>query len=239
MRAVETPYPRVVGEYETLDKILAGASIARYGDVRATDAASVKHLLDGLVARIHAGLPVAATGIDDDMANRLAAGTRDHASALAMLEDAALLADFHAVLGKMATMETVHPKTRGHAVRLLRDAAHLDDADAARHLGFALSPGMPALSAAAWLEGFLQGGGSLLVHDRGLLGLVDTWLAGLHPEAFQSTLPLLRRTFGTFAPPERARIAAGVASGTRGPVAAAAPLDLDMVRARPAVAAVA
>lgn len=32
MRAVETPYPRVVGELETLGKILAGASIARFGD---------------------------------------------------------------------------------------------------------------------------------------------------------------------------------------------------------------
>ena len=106
-------------------------------------------------------------------------------------------------LAKMTELESVHPKLRGHAVRLLRDAAHLDDDTVARHLGFALSPGMPAISAAAWLEGFLQGGGSLLVHDRALLGLVDAWLASLGPEVFQATLPLLRRTFGTFSPPER------------------------------------
>jgi hypothetical protein len=184
-------------------------------------------------------LPVATSGIDDAAAERFSTALRGHAAALALLEDGELTGDFHLVLGKMITMETIHAKLRGFAVRLLRDADHLDDTEAARHLGFALSPGMPALAAAAWLEGFLQGAGSMLVHDRSLLGLVDAWLAGLHPEAFQSTLPLLRRTFGTFAPPERARIAAGVATGNRGPAAAVAPLDLDTTRARPAVATVA
>jgi hypothetical protein len=139
----------------------------------------------------------------------------------------------------MMEAESVHPKLRGQAVRLLRDASHLDDVTVARHLGFALSPGMPALSAAAWLEGFLQGGGSLLVHDRALLGLVDTWLASLGGEAFQATLPLLRRTFGSFSPPERTRIAASVAQGPGHAPPATAPLDLDLTRALPAVAAVA
>jgi hypothetical protein len=122
---------------------------------------------------------------------------------------------------------------------MLRDATKLDDAAAARHLGFALSPGMPAISAASWLEGFLQGGGALLVHDRALLALVDAWLASLNAEAFQATLPLLRRTFGSFSAPERSRIAASVAQGPAAAVVAAAPLDLDVERALPAVAAVA
>lgn len=224
---------------DLLETIPPLARIARYGDVRATDASAVKHLLAGITARVHAGLPVATSGIDDAAADRYSVALREHAAALALLEDGEFAAEFHLVLGKMVTMETIHPKVRGFAVRLLRDADHLDDAAAARHLGFALSPGMPAMAAAAWLEGFLQGGGTLLVHDRALLGLVDAWLAGLHAEAFQSILPLLRRTFGTFAPPERARIAVGVASGIRGPVAAASTLDLDVTRARPAVDAVA
>jgi hypothetical protein len=224
---------------DLLETVPPLARIARYGDVRATDASAVNHLLAGMAARVHAGLPVATSGIDDAAAERFSTALRGHAAALAMLEDTELTGDFHLVLGKMITMESIHAKVRGFAVRLLRDADHLDDTEAARHLGFALSPGMPALAAAAWLEGFLQGAGSMLVHDRSLLGLVDAWLAGLHPEAFQSTLPLLRRTFGTFAPPERARIAAGVATGNRGPAAAVAPLDLDTTRARPAVATVA
>ncbi len=224
---------------ELLDAVPSLARISRYGDVRATDAQAVGHLLAGFVSRIHAGLAAAASGIDDDAANRMSVRIREYASALAMLETAELKDDFNAMLCKLTELESIHPKLRGHAVRLLRDAAHLDDDTVARHLGFALSPGMPALSAAAWLEGFLQGGGSLLVHDHALLGLVDAWLASLGTEVFQATLPLLRRTFGTFSPPERTRIAASVAHGTdRAPIAAA-PLDLDLTRALPAVAAVA
>jgi hypothetical protein len=120
----------------------------------------------------------------------------------------------------------------------LRDASHLDDETVARHFGFALSPGMPAISAAAWLEGFLQGGGSLLVYDVALLALVDAWLSSLGDEPFQSTLPLLRRTFGTFSYPERARIAGSV--GTPGRAASIAPItNLNLARALPAVQAVA
>ena len=99
---------------------------------------------------------------------------------------------------------------------------------------------MPALAAAAWLEGFLQGGGSFLVHDRALLGLVDAWLASLNAEAFQTVLPLVRRTFGTFTAPERARISASVAQGVgQVPAVAGVASDLDLQRALPAVAAVA
>ena len=77
------------------------------------------------------------------------------------------------------------------------------------------------------------------ITDRALLALVDTWLASLNAEAFQATLPLLRRTFGSFSAPERSRIAASVAQGPAAPAVATAPLDLDVERALPAVAAVA
>ena len=224
---------------ELLEAVPALAKISRYGDVRATDAEAVKNLLSGFASRIHVGLAAAASGIDDGAADRLSNHLRDYAAALAMLENASLTAELHIVLARMAELENVHPKLRGHSIRLLRDASHLDDLTVARHLGFALSPGMPALHAAAWLEGFLQGGGSLLVHDRKLLGLVDAWLSSLGMEVFQATLPLLRRTFGTFSSPERARIAASAAQGTNHAPVAAAPLDLDLNRALPAVAAVA
>jgi hypothetical protein len=206
--------------------------------VRATDAAAVGHLLTGIAARIHAGLIRAASGINDEAADHLATAIADYAAALGILENAALTEEFHVTLAKLIESATAHPKTRGQSVRLLRDGAHLDDATVARHLGFALSPGMPALSAAAWLEGFLRGGGSLLVHDRTLLGLVDDWLASLHPENFQTILPLIRRTFGTFTTPERARIAASIAKQGQ-PTASQTTTDLDLTRAMPAVRAVA
>lgn len=216
------------------------AGISRYGDVRATDAAAVTRLLHGFAARIHAALPAAASGIDDDAAHHLTDLLGSYGPALGLLETPDLTNDFHALLQKLAAATTVHPKLRGHAVRVLRDASQMDDAEVARQLGFALSPGMASPAAAAWLEGFLQGGGALLVYDRALLALVDAWLSSLGIEAFQAVLPLVRRTFGTFTAPERARIAAAIATpGTPTSSTPKTRTDLDLPRALPAVKAVA
>jgi hypothetical protein len=80
----------------------------------------------------------------------------------------------------------------------------------------AMSAGHPPARAAAWIEGFLSGGGLLLVQGSRLLGLVDEWLTGLAPETFVDVLPLLRRTFGAFAAPERRSIGSRVRSLTTG-----------------------
>ena len=46
----------------------------------------------------------------------------------------------------------------------------------------------------------------LLAHDRDLLFILDGWLASLSEQGFLDALPLLRRTFGEFAQPERSSI---------------------------------
>jgi hypothetical protein len=53
----------------------------------------------------------------------------------------------------------------------------------------------------------------VLLHDRELLGVVDSWLTELRPEAFTLLLPLLRRTFSTFAAPERRQIGEQIRGG--------------------------
>jgi hypothetical protein len=74
-----------------------------------------------------------------------------------------------------------------------------------------LTVGTPPAHAAAWIEGFLGGGGLLLVHDDALLGLLDDWLAEIPEGAFDDVLPLLRRTFGAFDTGERRAIGEKVA----------------------------
>ena len=224
---------------ELLEAAPTLVSISRYGDVRSTDSAAVAHLLAGFAARIHAGLQSAVTGISDEAADELMRSIAAYASALLTLDDSALTGDFQRVLERMVAAETVHPKVAGHAVRLLRDASCLDGETVARHFGFALSPGMPALASAAWLEGFLHGGGAFLVHDKSLLNLVDAWLSALDADSFQAILPLLRRTFGTFSRPERARIAGAVAQGSGMVAIPVSASHLESSRALPAVAAVA
>ena len=94
----------------------------------------------------------------------------------------------------------------GRIVRLLLDAGRLQPADVERRLALALTVGTPVARGAAWIEGFLSGGGLLLVHDERLLRLVDEWLSGIPADGFTEALPLLRRTFSEFAEPERRAI---------------------------------
>ncbi|WP_249346111.1 DUF5682 family protein [Microbispora sp. H11081] len=100
----------------------------------------------------------------------------------------------------------------GRIVRILSDAEALED-DVATRMARAMSPGNPPARSAAWIEGFLSGGGLLLVHDPRLLAAVDAWLTGLPPQDFADALPLLRRAFGAFPAPERRMIGQRIRSG--------------------------
>ncbi|MFJ5301393.1 DUF5682 family protein [Streptomyces sp. NPDC088350] len=108
---------------------------------------------------------------------------------------------WRAVLRALSVRDTVAGVIRGRAVRLLLDEGELGADEAARLMGLVLSPGTPPADAASWIEGFVGGGGGLLlVHDERLLALVDEWLTGVPAEAFTDVLPLLRRTFSSYEP---------------------------------------
>ena len=133
---------------------------------------------------------------------------------------------------------------RGPGHPAAADAGVVPWAQAAVRLRAALSVGVTAMGKAAWAEGFLSGGGLLLVHDRDLLDVLDGWVASLDEDDFLDVLPLLRRTFGEFSAPERAAIgaAAGQLSGSGGAGAGdpgAAADDIDASRAAGALATVA
>ncbi|WP_449291520.1 DUF5682 family protein [Nonomuraea maritima] len=98
----------------------------------------------------------------------------------------------------------LHGLIDGRLTRILLDAGEIDDAG--DRMSLAMSRGQTPAWSAAWVEGFLAGGGLLLVHDPRLLGLIDAWLSGLSGDQFVDVLPLLRRTFGGFAAPERRAI---------------------------------
>jgi hypothetical protein len=55
-----------------------------------------------------------------------------------------------------------------------------------------------------------------LIHQPVLWGLLDGWLDTLSGEHFTEILPLLRRTFSTFAPPERQQMGQMVRRGGGG-----------------------
>ncbi|MFI6471336.1 DUF5682 family protein [Streptomyces sp. NPDC050516] len=180
------------------------ARTLRYGDVRGTTTAGLTEVAAGLAERICVGLPPACAALDADGAAEMRTHLDGVHTAIGLLPDAdagGLRERWSAVLGRLASRDTVPGIIRGRAVRLLLDDGRIESEDAARHMGLALSPGAPPADAAAWIEGFVggaSGGGMLLVHDERLLGLVDGWLTSVAPDAFTDVLPLLRRTFAAY-----------------------------------------
>ncbi|MEV7006460.1 DUF5682 family protein [Streptosporangium sp. NPDC051022] len=191
----------------------------RYGDVRGTPATGLAVIVDALLSRICVGLGGAVTGLDDDAARHLLGHLDAVHAAVALLREAPGGGAEETPQGRWLTAlrgvsgrADLHGAIEGRLTRILLDAGDLDADRVGALMTKAMSPGHPPARAAAWIEGFLSGGGLLLVHDARLLALVDEWLTGLAPESFVDVLPLLRRTFGAFAAPERRSIGSRVRS---------------------------
>ncbi|TCC31926.1 DUF5682 family protein [Kribbella speibonae] len=183
------------------------ARASRYGDVRGTDTAGLASVAGRMVSRVCAGLARAVHGLDPDAAaavQDLIDGVQDATVLLA--EN--VRSEWLNTLQGLSDRASVPPLIRGRLTRLMLDTSRLPDHEVALRLGRSLSPGTATADAAGYVEGFLAGGGLLLVHDERLLAMVDGWLAEIPDDAFVEVLPLLRRTFGTFAAPERRSIGA-------------------------------
>ena len=125
--------------------------------------------------------------------------------ALALVDHPARHAGLSEVFGSSPT-DARTGCVQGRATRLLHDGGDWDATRVERRLGRALSSGTPPAIGAAFVEGFLAGSGTVLLHDADLRDLVDRWLSSLTPDAFTDVIPLLRRTFGAFEPAERRQL---------------------------------
>ena len=150
-------------------------------------------------------------------------------AALAVVDHPARRTGFPAVLEQLAEQRRVHGLVQGRATRLLHDAGRWPPPTVEARLGRALTPGTPAATGAAFVEGFLAGSGTVLLHDAQLLAAVDAWVAGLSAESFEAIVALLRRTFGAFEPAERRQLGGLLATGR---VERAAPMGDDVDEAR-------
>ncbi len=206
----------------------------RYGDVRGTDVERVAETIDALLTRACIALPSAVLALDDDAAARMESQLGAVDAALRVLDDPAQREMWRAALARVAENDRVHGLVAGRAMRLLFDVGEAD-ADAVRtRLARALSRGTPPAAAAAWIEGLLRGSGLLVVHHPQLLGVLDAWLSALDGESFLAVLPLARRAFAAFSPPERRAVAERIGStqGTRRVRAERETAEIDFERAR-------
>ena len=206
-----------------MDALPALARAQRYGDVRQTDTRALGKVSEVLVVRICAGLPKAIASLDATNATTMRRRIDDVNAAIGLLAESAkhgmdsadsmhpeVRSRWLDTLAPMIDRTDVHGLLLGRIVRLLLDADRLTDVPV--RLERALSAGVPAADKAAWVDGFFTDGALLLIHDAELRRLLDEWVNQLDEVQFVDMLPLLRRTFGTFAPAERQAIAERIAA---------------------------
>lgn len=193
-----------------MDALPPLARVARYGDVRGTDASSIAPIITALVERITIGLSPAASGIDETAAEQMLGRMDDVQTALDTLEIAELREDWFACLTALADQDAAAPAIRGFALRLTFDRQRVDADTLVQKARLALAPSVaPALST-GWLTGLLRGSGLLLLHHDALWKTIDDWLRELSHETFMERVPLLRRAFAGFTQAERQQMGSKV-----------------------------
>jgi uncharacterized protein DUF5682 len=179
------------------------ANVLRYGSVRQVDTAVVRHVVDGLVARVCIGLPGACASLNDEAAAEMLRRVGAVDGAVVLLQDEEQVTAWRRTLRQLVDQQGLHGILAGRCCRLLLEAGEFDTEETARRLGLALSLANEPAQAAAWVEGLLRGSGLLLLHDDRLWQVLDGWVSTLSSDTFTQLLPLLRRTFATFPAPER------------------------------------
>jgi hypothetical protein len=179
------------------------ARVARYGDVRGTEAVGLLPVVDALFERALVALPGACSSLDDDAAREIAGSMGGVQECVNLLDRSGMAESWRASLRLLSENENVHALVRGWCCRLLLEAGVLYGEGLRRLAGLALSPAVPAPEAAAWVEGALRGSGLGLLHQDGLWRALDLWITSLEPDTFAAMLPLVRRSFSGFEPPER------------------------------------
>ncbi|MCE9623705.1 MAG: DUF5682 family protein [Actinomycetia bacterium] len=196
-------HPDVVQVIDTLGPL---ARALRYGDVRGTDASSLRRVFDGVVIRVLAGTLMACRSLDEDAAAAMVERLAGVQAALALTDHPARRGEWPAVLTLVAERSDVHGLVQGRATRLLHDGGTWNRAQVGNRVSRALSVGTTSATSASFVEGFVAGSGTVLVHDRELLDVIDSWVCSLAPDAFIAISPLLRRTFGAFEIAERRQL---------------------------------
>jgi len=186
-----------------MDALLPLARVARYGDVRETRAEEVLPIIDGLLARIVVGLPGACSTLDDDAAQRMIESIDRAQESIALLDRQEGRADWFGALGIIAEREAIHGLVRGRAARILLDERVIDEVALGDIARLALAAATPTPDAANWIAGVIYGNGLVLLQQGALWLALDGWLRELAPDQFIAVLPLVRRAFSAFAPPER------------------------------------
>ena len=192
--------------YHLMDALPPLVQIVKYGNTRGTDISTVEKVVRHLVPRICIGLPGAVTNLDEESSGDAFKRMQNVHRAIGLLDDESFNKQWHQTLVKIASAKEVNGLITGGGTRILLDKKIISATEGATRMRYALSRSVAPLAAAQWLEGFLIGSGTVLLHNHVLWNLLDEWIHELNEEKFSEVLAVLRRTFSKFTPPERQRM---------------------------------
>jgi hypothetical protein len=220
-----------------MDTLLPLVEVIRYGSTRRLNIMAVEQLIHHLIPRICIGLPGACLHTGEDLSKEILQKIQSVHRAIHLLDQPGFPDAWFRALALITQNDAVNGLLAGGTSRILFDKGIRTATDTAVRMRYALSPANDRQYAVLWLEGFLSGSGLLLIHQPLLWQILDDWVQEIPMEDLHELLPLLRRTFSRFSPPERQKILDLAANG---PVALAADenFDLDMGRAAAAMGVV-
>jgi hypothetical protein len=217
---------------QLMEVIPALVNVSRYGNVRKTDADLVRAIVDSMIARICVSLPSACTSINEDAAEHLLELFGEMTGAVNLLQQTEITELWQQTISIVSGSKNTSPVIAGYATRLMSDYKLLQGEELVKAFWFAMSSSSTPGTAAAWLEGFLKGSGTILLIDNDLWMVVNNWIDQLEEDSFVHVLPLLRRTFANFSHPERRRLGEKVKSGGSGPMMKKTESGIDSERAK-------
>jgi hypothetical protein len=190
-------------------------SMQRYGTVRKVDTSHISPVVDAVFTRCCLGLPGACLQLDDEAAAAMARRLSSTAAVARLLEEEEKRTLWADTLRQVAELAGVNPLLAGKAERLRFDFGVVNSDHLARRLQLEASQGSTAIHMAAFVEGLLEGPGTILIHQDDLWQAVKDWVDSLTPDVFDDVLPLIRRTFALFTKPERRQLGERLSGGPR------------------------
>lgn len=189
------------------------AAVVRYGSVRGTRSDLVVPVLDAIFTRLCLGLPPACHSLDEAAARVMAERISAVSGVVSLFGDPAKTDLWLDALRIIADQTGGHRLVQGKAERVRFDLGVIEGDQLAIRLGQEASSGATAQETAMFVEGLLDGPGTILLHQAPLLAAVDAWVTDLDTEAVDEILPLIRRTFSLFTKPERRQIGERLTGG--------------------------
>ncbi len=170
----------------------------RYGDIAQLDTDSLHALLEQLFPRICVLLPLQVSSISEESSRSYFTAINKMHQAIQMVSDPALKAQWLSTIRSMALSSDADPLIKGNCLKIVLIKKQLPEERVFNIIRFDLSTLSDPFYPAYLLEGFLSGGGWLLIHHPTLRNIIDHWFLNLSEEDFMTYLPIIRRTFGTF-----------------------------------------